>query len=299
MVTRTSGHHRALQSCLGGHGILDRVGDNRCSGARFRHRRSREAPAGGRGAWATIDEHARAHSQPIAGRDGVSNPARPARVTPSIRLRRQGKTRSAPVRRLRRPRGTTPSLGRTRYQWRARPLRRLLFRAACRWARAGGAQSGGDQMKDYRHGWGTLVVSLLGLLLFAGRADAVPADSLSYALITPPSSLEVGCFGPCDCAVQETPTYGSFDLIRTGADAVYTYYEIHRYIASFNNGPGAVSMIGAGTYKLDRSAGLQEMTLDLEVWGQPQHFDSGIVPVGAAFPEILAACAANAFACMD
>jgi hypothetical protein len=90
----------------------------------------------------------------------------------------------------------------------------------------------------------SILVLAASAILLAARADAAAPDSLSYALDTPPSSLESGCQGPCDCAVVSEPTYGSFDLIRVGADPVYTYYEIHRYIASFNNGPGAVSLIG-------------------------------------------------------
>ena len=145
----------------------------------------------------------------------------------------------------------------------------------------------------------SVMLAVAGLLCLAGGAQAAPADSLSYALTTPPSQLESGCQGPCDCAVQAVPTYGSFDLIRTGADGVYTYYEIHRYMASFNNGPGAVSLIGTGTYKIDSSAGMQEMTLDLEVWGEPEHFASGLVPVTVPFPELRAECAVHGFACLD
>lgn len=142
-------------------------------------------------------------------------------------------------------------------------------------------------------------LALLITCLFVPAAFAALPDSLSYALNTPPSQLESGCQGPCDCAVVSEPTYGSFDLVRTGANASTATYEIHRYIASFNNGPGAVSLVGTGTYEIDTAASTQRMTLDLDVWGQPEHFDSGVVPVAVAFPQIHVACAVHGFACMD
>ena len=137
----------------------------------------------------------------------------------------------------------------------------------------------------------------------AAPSAAAPADavSTSYTLVTPPSSFEVGCQGPCECAVASTPTYGSFVLTRTGADAVYTYYAVERYIASFNNGPGAVSILGSGQFRISEGAGaVQQMTLDLDIEGRPtQHYDSGLVPVRAAFPQLQVACAAHGFACFD
>src|SRR5580765_8687220 len=102
--------------------------------------------------------------------------------------------------------------------------------------------------------------ALLALLVtfgFVPAAFAALPDSLSYALNTPPSQLESGCQGPCDCAIVSEPTYGSFDLIRTGATGTVANYEIHRYIASFNNGPGAVSLVGTGTYEIDTAARTQ------------------------------------------
>jgi len=143
------------------------------------------------------------------------------------------------------------------------------------------------------------LLALLSTFVLVPAAFAALPDSLSYALNTPPSQLESGCQGPCDCAIVSEPTYGSFDLIRTGASGTMANYEIHRYIASFNNGPGAVSLVGTGTYEIDTAARTQRMTLDLDVWGQPEHFDSGVVPLAVAFPQIHAACAAHGFACVD
>ena len=132
-------------------------------------------------------------------------------------------------------------------------------------------------------------------------ASPAAATTTQYSLIVPPSSLQAGCFGPCDCAVQDTPTYGSFVLVPAGTDPLYTYYEVQNYIASFNNGPGAVAITGSGRYKIGGEVALtQEMTLDLQVWGGPvQHFDSGVVPVSTPFPAIDVSCAIHGFACED
>ena len=140
------------------------------------------------------------------------------------------------------------------------------------------------------------LAALVALSVLAAPAAAVP-----YVLVTPPSQLQAGCFGPCECAVTTQPTFGSFDLVETGVDPLYTHYAIQRFIASFNNGPGAVSIVGSGTYRIGGEFALmQEMTLDLQVWGGPvQHFDSGLVPVRAPFPEISVSCPLHGFACHD
>jgi flagellar hook capping protein FlgD len=137
----------------------------------------------------------------------------------------------------------------------------------------------------------------------AGRSPAAPADTsgVAYALVTPPSAFDVGCQGPCECPITESPTYGSFVLVETGVDPLFTQYRVDRYIASFNNGPGAVAIVGSGQYRIGGElATMQQLTLDLEVWGQPvQHFDSGLVPVRTPFPQIDVACAVHGFACYD
>ncbi len=138
----------------------------------------------------------------------------------------------------------------------------------------------------------------------AGFAPVVAADSAAvlYSLITPPSAYEVGCQGPCECPILSQPTYGSFSLVHTGRDPLYDYYAVQGYIASFNNGPGAVSITGSGQYRIGGEFAItQELTLDLSIWGAPpQHFDSGLKPAGSApFPKIDLSCAAHGFACYD
>jgi hypothetical protein len=149
----------------------------------------------------------------------------------------------------------------------------------------------------------SLLAALAATLCSAAPCAAAPADSTGtlYALTTPPSGLEVGCQGPCECPIIAIPTYGSFELVQTGADALYTYYAVHRYIASFNNGPGAVAITGSGQYRVGGDVALmQELTLDLDIQGQPtQHFDSGLVPVRSAFPRIEVSCAVHGFNCFD
>src|SRR5882762_4859362 len=93
-----------------------------------------------------------------------------------------------------------------------------------------------------------LAAWLLGVTPCA--ASSTDTGATLYALIAPPSSFEVGCQGPCECAIVSSPTYGSFQLVQTGFDPLYTYYRVDRYIASFNNGPGAVAITGSGQYKI-------------------------------------------------
>jgi hypothetical protein len=137
----------------------------------------------------------------------------------------------------------------------------------------------------------------------ATASAAAPAGSAGtlYALITPPSSLVIGCQEPCKCPILPLPTYGSFELVPTGSDPLYTYYDVVRYIASYNNGPGAVSITGSGKYKVGGEVALmQQMTLDLNIEGRPtEHFDSGLKPIGAPFPQIDISCAVHGFYCYD
>jgi hypothetical protein len=146
-----------------------------------------------------------------------------------------------------------------------------------------------------------VVFPLALILAVAVHANTTSAATTQYSLNVPPSALQWGCFGPCACPIQENPTYGSFNLVFLRSDALYSYYAVENYIASFNNGPGAVAIVGSGQFKIGGEVAItQQMTLDLQVLGGPvQHFDSGVKPVSVPFPKIHAVCAAHDFACHD
>ena len=145
----------------------------------------------------------------------------------------------------------------------------------------------------------SVLLALAAWLL--GTAPRVEAGSILYGLSTPQSSLQIGCQAPCECPILVRPTYGSFELVLTGSDPLYTYYDVLHYIASYNNGPGAVMITGSGHYKVGGEFALvQQMTLDLDIEGRPTgHFDSGLKPVGAPFPQIDISCAVHGFFCYD
>jgi len=148
-------------------------------------------------------------------------------------------------------------------------------------------------------GSATRLAWLFAVCLCAATPSA--SGATTYALITPPSSLEVGCQAPCECPVASLPTYGSFELVLTGFDPLYTYYRVERYIASFNNGPGAVAITGSGTFRIGGEVALMEqLTLDLDIEGRPtERFDSGLKPVSVPFPRIDISCAVHGFYCYD
>jgi hypothetical protein len=143
--------------------------------------------------------------------------------------------------------------------------------------------------------------ALAACLLASALWAAAPARATQYALVTPPSQLEIGCQGPCACPLVIKPTYGSFELVPAGSDPLFTYYDVVNYIASYNNGPGAIAITGSGHYRIGGEFALvEQMTLDLVVEGQPAvHFDSGLTPVTVTFPQIDLSCAVHGFACYD
>jgi hypothetical protein len=130
---------------------------------------------------------------------------------------------------------------------------------------------------------------LLAAPLLAGaaaHAQSAAPDSALYALNSPASEFEWGCFAPCMCPILvQSPLTGSFILRRSAIDLLYTYYDV----LDVRWSPGAearfFAIAGSGTYR--RGGGREQLTLDLSFDGGPvQHFDSGLTLPGAPFPLI-------------
>jgi hypothetical protein len=136
----------------------------------------------------------------------------------------------------------------------------------------------------------------------AAPARAQVADPIVYHLASPPSDFEWGCFGPCLCPVMVVaPLTGTFSFRQVATDPLYTYYEIGDVRWKAPAGAEPVSITGSGSYRRGGEVALlEQLTLDLSFnGGPPQHFDSGLRPVGAPFPEIETRISLHAEYCLD
>ena len=137
-----------------------------------------------------------------------------------------------------------------------------------------------------------ILLSFSSLALFAALVLVSPA----IAQTQPPayhydlqetSRFENGCFGPCECPVQERALKGTFDLQQTSVDPLFTYYRVFNvaWQVPQNGGPN-IPIQGSGTYRVGGEfAAQQQLTLDLSVNGAaPVRFDSGLVLGGGQFP---------------
>ncbi len=143
-------------------------------------------------------------------------------------------------------------------------------------------------------------LALVGALV-SGRAHAqTTTDAVSYSL-EPPSSYNVGCYGPCDCAVRSAPMAGGFRLRFVSSDPLFRNYAVEEFHATARTDSQIVDLRGFGDYRIGGEFALSEQ-LKLSIKypdGTVQAFDSGLVPDGASFPAIRIAVAAHGFACYD
>ena len=148
---------------------------------------------------------------------------------------------------------------------------------------------------------------LLASVVWASVLAALPVlgqetSPVVYGLSAPPSQFEWGCFGPCACPViVQSDVAGTFVLTRSHVDPLFTYYDVSDVRWKIHSPSGAVTITGSGTYRRGGEVALtEELALDLAFGQGPvQHFDSGLKPAGAAFPEIRTQLSLHGESCHD
>jgi len=145
-----------------------------------------------------------------------------------------------------------------------------------------------------------LLSALLAVALPALASAQTGSDPVPYTL-TEISNFDIGCFGPCDCAVMFFPLSGSFYLRKLDTDPLYTYYAVENLSGAFSRDGKFVSVTGGGQYRIGGEVALtHQLHLDLVIGRDyAQSFDSGLVPGGSDFPAITISTAAHGFACYD
>lgn len=143
-------------------------------------------------------------------------------------------------------------------------------------------------------------LALAGALTWSHAHAQTTSDGTPY-LLEPPSAYNVGCYGPCDCAVRSAPMIGGFHLRFLSVDPLFTTYAVEDFRGSYRADSAAVDLHGVGEYRIGGEFALtQQLRLTLEYPdGTLQRFDSGLVPGGAGFPAIRISAAAHGFACTD
>ena len=133
----------------------------------------------------------------------------------------------------------------------------------------------------------SLIPSVVLLALAAAPARGQSADAVRYQLEDHGSYAD-GCFGPCECPVREFPMKGEFILKRLTPDPLFQHFAVSDVKWRVQLPDRQMDIVGSGTYRVGGEVAVtQQMTLDLALAGGPvQHFDSGLVTSGSAFPLI-------------
>jgi hypothetical protein len=138
------------------------------------------------------------------------------------------------------------------------------------------------------------------------NASPVPLAEIHPYRLLRDSTFQRGCFGACDCLLGEPqPLVGTFALVDLRQDPLFTEFAVVnvRWATSsaLDAAAASVPIRGFGMYKYGGEVALVErLGLDLTVDGEPQtHYDSGLVPVGAAFPRIDTSISINNLVCYD
>jgi hypothetical protein len=129
--------------------------------------------------------------------------------------------------------------------------------------------------------------------VFVFDASPVPPSEIRIYRLSPESTFQQGCTGPCTCAPGALQRIrGTFSLVELDRDPLFAHYAVAAadWQVSADNGTGStgVAVTGSGFYRVGGEVAIgQQMSLDLQVGPQaPASFDSGLISGGGAFPRI-------------
>jgi len=139
--------------------------------------------------------------------------------------------------------------------------------------------------------------AVLTALAPLARAGGIPYE------LDPEASFTQGCYPPCLCAlVFADDVTGTFDLTLLGSTPDgYDHYALDVVDWTIAIGSQTLRATGTGLYDVGGQFIPQErLQLDLSIDGGPlEHFDSGLVVGGSAFPRIDVVVSMNGMVCYD
>jgi len=138
------------------------------------------------------------------------------------------------------------------------------------------------------------------------EASPVPASDIHPYQLLRDSSFQRGCFGLCDCLLLEPqPVVGTFALVDLQENPLFTEFAVvnvrWKTASTLDSTTRAIPIRGFGMYRVGGEFALvEDLSLDLQVDDEPlTHYDSGLVPVGAAFPRIDTNISIDNLVCYD
>jgi hypothetical protein len=148
---------------------------------------------------------------------------------------------------------------------------------------------------------GMLICALLGL--FLAPAWTQPELNGQLYRLEQGSTFSRGCFDPCLCAVFMTEEiHGTYALTFDHSDPLFSNYSVDDVNWIVTIGGEEVRITGSGTYRIGGEfAVTHQMVLELTIGDEkPQQFDSGLIPGGAEFPDMInIAISINGMVCFD
>jgi len=140
--------------------------------------------------------------------------------------------------------------------------------------------------------------------VFLVAASPVPPEQVHPYILLPESTVQRGCFPPCECPLGvPRPIGGTFALVDLRQGPLFVELAVVDVDWLIARAPGAsgIPVHGIGTYRVGGEFAVQQqLSLDLRVGEEgPTHFDSGLVDGGGEFPRIDISASVHGLHCFD